>query len=333
MMKNALTMFMYFFLMTACGTLAAAFIFMICCNLTLLVCGESFAFFNWDFYIRGLLISLPLVCVIVLALMIVYGLRHKKNPVIRLAVYVVSGLIVWLILIPSSFTLLHKYEEKYAKTYEVPFLSPGFFRPESGGVFYFSRVQEDGKADGLYIDLTGITGEKGSVVRFSNSIIDADFSGQFADSIIRDAVKLPFVILAPLELYSVLRDKAQDAWNDSFAHWLLFLCLALALGSCIAFENFSAWSLIDALAAFFTGLLICVVNWAYYKGYLFSSVTGKWNELIGDTPVTGGFFNSIIHSPDLFISFVNFIIFVLLTLTGILLFIFKSKTETEDELV
>ena len=303
MMKNALTMFMYFFLMTACGTLAAAFIFMICCNLTLLVCGESFAFFNWDFYIRGLLISLPLICVIVLALMIVYGLRHKKNPVIRLAVYVVSGLIVWLILIPSSFTLLHKYEEKYAKTYEVPFLSPGFFRPESGGVFYFSRVQEDGKADGLYIDLTGITGEKGSVVRFSNSI------------------------------YSVLRDKAQAAWNDSFAHWLLFLCLALALGSCIAFENFSAWSLIDALAAFFTGLLVCVVNWAYYKGYLFSSVTGKWNELIGDTPVTGGFFNSIIHSPDLFINFVNFIIFALLTLTGILLFIFKSKTETEDELV
>ena len=84
-----------------------------------------------------------------------------------------------------------------------PFVS-GFFRPEAGGVFYFSRVEENGKSNGLFIDLSGITGEAGSVVRFFDSPVEELYDGKYSDTLIRDVVKLPLVLLVPLQVYSTL---------------------------------------------------------------------------------------------------------------------------------
>ncbi len=323
-------MLLYYSLGILLGTLAAAFIYMICCDLTLLVAGEEFKYFCGDFFIRGMLVSLPLVASLVLGLLVLYGIRHRNHPVLSIISYCVLGAFTWLVLIPCSFSLTKKYENSGRKRYEVPFLSSGYFRPEAGGVFYFSRVYDDGTADGIFIDLTGITGEKGSVVKYQKSIIDADFSVPFADSLIRDSIKLPFIIVAPLSVYSIMMERGMTAWNNGYISWLVFVSFALALLSCICLKNISNWRLINGLAVLFGALVVCFFNAAYYKGYIFSRAASTFAAyLAGLVEGKAGIIHSFLTAPDPLLALLNVISFVLLIVTGVVCWIMYSRNEEE----
>lgn len=325
-MKTAFSMIIYFLIASIAGLIGAASIYMICCDLTLLVCGEGLSIFNGHFFVRGMIVSFPFVLTFVLGLVIYYCLRHTEHHFIRLFSYIIMCAFTWLVLIPLSFDLGDKYENAFSERYEIPVLSTGFFRPESGGIWYFSRIQQNGTADGLFIDLAGISGERGSVIKFSSEKIDDAFNGQFADTLIRDAIKLPFVVIAPLEMYSTVIEKGKVAWSRGFGAWLVFLTFALALSSVVAFEYISSWRLINGLIILLAAGIICSVNYIYYHGIIFRGTAETWIQLFEQAAEKHtGFVHNMLMAEEPLLAAINFALFIILLFTGIILYILRER--------
>ena len=74
------------------GTLVFATLFMFSCNLTMFVTGLPGSFFSLDFFLHGVLLSVPLVCVVIQILLILYLIRHPNCQLISFVLYVVFGL-------------------------------------------------------------------------------------------------------------------------------------------------------------------------------------------------------------------------------------------------
>lgn len=331
-MKTAFNMILYYCAAVVAGTLLAASIYMISCDLTMLVAGEKLKFFNWDFFIRGVVTVFPLAVMVVLGLILFYGIRHRENHFLRLGTYIFLCAVSWLIVIPVSFDFGNKYTENFAKKYEVPYLSSGYFRPEAGGIFFFSRVAENGTADGVFIDITGITGEQGKIVKFNNSIIDEDFSGQFADTLIRDSIKLPFVIIAPLELYSTVILKAKEAWSKGYVSYLVFLTFILALCSVVALQYLSSWRMINGLAVMLAGGIVCLINYAYHYGLIFKDTGASWSAYFMQlSSQSTGFLKALFAADNPLLAVINLVIFAVLLCTGTLLYFVRGRKEGGEE--
>lgn len=325
-MKNALNMIIYYFSVLILGTVAAALIYMISCDLTVLVAGEKLKVFCWDFFVHGLVVMFPLVVSFALGFLIFYGIRHSENHFIRLAAYAFLGALSWIVFIPLCFNLQETYESSFAENYEIQKLSSGYFRQKNGNVFYFSRIADNGEADGVFIDLIGVTGESGKLVRFSNSKLADDFSSDFADSLVKDAVKLPLVVSVPMQIYSALMESARNAWSGGIGQWLCFLSFALALCSVIAFQYSSGWRLINGLAVMSAAALVCLVNYAFYCGILFKNTRNAWNSYFMElSEKNTGFLQSLFSAQEPMLIFINLVIFAVISVTGILLFAFKYK--------
>lgn len=328
-MKTVFYTISYYVLTVLLGSLAAALVYMVCCDLTVLVAGEKLVFFCGDFFFRGIFASFPLVVCIALFLVVFYGIRHLKKNLWIMCTYVLLCALSWLLLIPLMFNLEQAYKEKYSTEYEISNLSPGFFRKDSGGIFYFSRVSDDGKADGLFIDLSGITGEAGTVSRFSGMKTLSDekeFKSEFADSVIRDSTKLPFAVSAPLNVYLILLEKARTAWAGGCARYVMFLAFALALSASASLQYVSTWRLVNGLISVLAGAAVCVFNYAYYLGFVFKTAAVSWDAYFSSIAVgKNGFWESLLSSGGILLAVVNLAFFVILLASGIFLYIFKGK--------
>lgn len=330
-MKTAFNMIIYYLVATFLGLIVAAGIYMLCCDLTLLVAGEKLNFFNWDFFVRGLFVAFPLTVSVVLGFTIFYGIRHRENHFFRLGAYIFLCALTWFCLVPVCFNLQKSYEDKKTENNQKKLLSSGFFRPEAGGVFYFSRVEENGKSNGLFIDLSGITGEAGSIVRFFDSSVEELYDGKYSDTLIRDVVKLPLVLLVPLQVYSTLIENARSAWNSGWLSWISFLSFVLALCSVISFQYTSGWRLINALSVMFVAGVVCLVNYSFYKGFIFKNLRISWNEhlLAVEPGEKMNFIQKIFENSEPLLVAINLFLFAFILVFGILLFIFKYKNKKE----
>ena len=330
-------MIFYYFATCFLGAIAGAGIYMLSCDLALLVVGEKLVFFNGSFFIEGIFTVFPAVSAVSLGFTVFYGIRHREHHFFRLGAYVLLCVFTWLCLVPVCFNLQKSWEQKNREKKESQTiidkpLSAGFFRPEAGGVFYFSRVEENGNATGLFIDLSGITGEVGNTVRFFSSPVEDVFSGEYRDTLIRDAAKIPLVLAVPLKIYSVLQENARSAWNAGWFSWLSFLTFALALSSVIACQYASSWRLINVILVIFSSGVVCLINYAYYAEFIFKNLRLSWK----------GFFSPAAASPALpldiafpevpfepLLATINLFIFALIFVAGILLYFIKYKNKKE----
>lgn len=322
-MKTLLSNLLYFFMFAIVGTLAGGFIYMISLDLTLLVAGLSLKFFELDFFVKGLLISFPIVMIFDFLFLSLYSLRHKFNPFVKTSVFWVLGILTWLFLIPASFSLNQKFESKFEKP-SSPNLTPGVFRKAAGGVFYFSRVRFDEKVDGVFIDLTGISGEKGKIIKFYNADVSKEFSGSYADSIIEKAVELPFVIKFPLKIYSSLLETAKIAWQGGIKNWILFCSFGILLLSTSFLENLSAWKLVNGISQIFCTFIVCIFNFAFSAGFILKNVAENFNEkFIFNSQNIFAKLLSGTEFPLLYI--INFFFILIFIVSGIILFAVNRK--------
>lgn len=349
-MKTALNMIFYYFAACFFGAIAGAGIYMLSCDLTLMVVGEEVAFFNGRFFVEGIFAVLPAVASVSLGFTIFYGIRHRENHFFRLGAYSLLCAFTWLCLVPLCFNMQKSFEAK-TRQQTVPAnpeqtapetpapkpLSAGFFRPEAGGVFYFSRVEDNGNATGLFIDLSGITGEVGKTVRFFNSPVEDVFAGKYADTLIRDAAKIPLVLTVPLKVYSVLMENARSAWNSGWFSWLCFLTFALALSSVVAYQYTSSWRLINVVAVIFASGVVCLINYAWYAEIIFKNLRLSWRGFFSPAftaePALSAENMSLVQnhagSFEPLLAVINLFIFALFFVTGILLFFFKYRNKKE----
>ncbi len=275
-MKIFFTKLLYFFLIIVFGTVLSSFVFMMSASLTLLVAGESINFFNLDFFVRGILNSLPFVVFVSLSIQVLFGIVHKEKKYLKFISLLFFYLLSFLVIIPVNFELKKKYEEHFINSYEIPLLTSNVFRPTYGGVFFFSRVLDNGNADGIFIDLLGISGEQGAILRFENQPVNPELSDDFADVLIKDSVKLPFFVVAALEVYSTLYGEAYNQWGSGFLSWLKFLSFALLLFSCISFEHVSSWGLINGIVVSMIHFVVIVFNYLFYTDVVLQRINSIW---------------------------------------------------------
>ena len=295
------------------GTLVFATLFMFSCNLTMFVTGLPGSFFSLDFFLHGVLLSVPLVCVVIQILLILYLIRHPNCQLISFVLYVVFGLFAWLLLIPADMRLIEKYESDTIIS-RVNTTSAGFFRKEESGVFYYSRIESDGTADGLFLDTTGSLGQEGAVLPLFNVPVKNESAFPYSDILIKNSLEPSPLVVYPLSVYNALLTAGTYCASVGFLTWLGFATLGLALLSIYGFQFLSSWKMANVSVVLTAAALVVFVNYLYYMNILPSSIknmNARLSQFLGLT--------------DAMIIFANIVIAFVFIVTGTFMGIYRLK--------
>lgn len=318
-MKRIISFAAIYVLSMLVGTFVFATLFMFGCNLTMFVTGLPASFFSLDFFMRGILLSVPLVCVLIQILFVLYLIRHPSSHFVSLIMYAIFGLASWLVLIPADLGLISRYNPGaiYSRTEAS---SDGIFRKEPNGIFYYSRVKDEGLVDGLYIDTNGYFGQEGRIIHLFDVRVRNESAFPYSDILIKNSLQPSQLVVYPLEIYSALLATAQRAAYTGFSNWLSFASLGLALLMIYALQFTSSWKLASVTSVIAAAGIIVSVNYLYYMGFLPSvlkEISSRLSEL-------GGGENPLIVLSNLIIS-------VLLFLFGIFMGIYRLRGNSAME--
>ena len=330
-MKTSLSLLLVYIVICIFGTAAGSMLYMMYGDLLVFVAGKPLVFFSADLFIRGAFFTFPLVCAFSSLFMVLYIVRHPAKILFPLITYILTGALSWGLLIPFCTSLSAEYELKSpAKASAEIVVSPGFFREDNGGVYYYSRVGQDGKAEGLYIDLQGFSGEQGKVIPLDNAPVNMQAAAPFSDLLIRDTVTLPRVVKVPVDLYKKQLLFAQSARSAGYISWLCFASLGVALLSVFALRKFSAWRLLSACVATAAFIGIGVANCACYgSGALASAANrsiGWWTAFCSKVP---GWLSWLAKIQSPFVVIMNVGICLVLVILGIVLDVVRKHHQAD----
>ena len=321
-MKRALYFAIIYLASCFVGTLIFATIYMFSCNLTMFVTGLPAQFFSLKAFTAGILLSFPLVCIIIPVLLILYVIRHPGNGLISFVMYVFFVLLSWLLLIPLDLHLLCANELSESDT-RITATSSGVFRNEENGVYFYSRIDENNLAEGLFIDTLGYTKSENSVIPFVNHEVKTESAFPYSDILIRDSLRPPELVTYPLSVYESLIISGEYSSAMGFLAWLSFASLGLALLSIYGLQFLSSWKLSNAIAVVVSAIAIVFINYLYYMnimpGFLkdFSSRLSQYSGI-----------------KDPLICIINVILAVLFMIVGIFMKFYRlgdgSILETEE---
>ena len=312
-MKRTLSFIVIYFGSLLVCSLIFAMLFMLNCNLTMFVTGVSSSFFSMHFFMVGLLTCFPLVCVLTQILLILYFIRHPSNQLISLILYVIFGAISWLVLIPTDLHLVARYESDAIST-RIEASSTGIFRNEGSGVYYYSSIDDEGNADGIYIDTLGFHSKQGTVIPFFDSKIHNESAFPYSDILIKDSLQPSEFVVFPLSVYNSLFTAANYSSSLGFLAWLAFASIGLALLSIYGFQFGSSWKLANVVYVICSAVFIIFINYFYYMNLLpdvLKDVSAKLSSLTGTN-------NSLII-------LINLIITAIFVLFGVFMGIYRLK--------
>lgn len=282
-MKRALYFAIIYLASLLVGTLIFATLFMFSCNLTMFVTGVHSSFISLHFFMAGILLSFPLVCVITQVLLVLYLIRHPQQFVLSLILYVVFGLASWLALIPTDLRLIARYESDTVSA-RVEATSAGVFRKEESGVFYYSRIAEDGTADGLFFDTTGSFGLEGTVRPLFGIPVKNESAFPYSDVLIKNSLEPSELVTHPLSVYNALLTAAGYSASLGFFAWLGFASLGLALLAVFGIQFTSSWKLANVVCVITAATAIVLINYLYYMNILpelLRELAAKLSQLSG----------------------------------------------------
>ena len=317
-MKRILSFIVIYVASILVCTLVFATLFMFSCNLSMFVTGTESSFFSLQFFLNGVLLSLPLSCVLIQVLLVFYLIRHPSQHILSLVFYLVFGAISWLVLVPTDLHLISRYESDLITT-RLESSSAGVFRKEESGVFYYSRIDEDGSADGIFFDTTGFSGSEGEVIPFFDMPVKNESAFPYSDILIKNALQPSPLVTYPLAVYNALLTAGAYSASLGFISWLAFASLGLALLAVYGVQFLSSWKLANVISVFVVVLAIVAVNYLYYMNILpapLKEVAAKLSEFTG--------------AKDPLIILVNLIFAVLLTAFGIFMGIYRYGTSLSD---
>lgn len=266
-MKRALYFAIIYLASLFVGTILFSTLYMFSCNLTMFVTGLPANFFSLSFFTRGILTTFPLVCVLVQVLLVLYIIRHPRNYRISLILYIVFGLLSWLVFVPADLRLFDRYQPDLGQT-RVGQTSSGVFRKEAGGVIYYSRIDENGNSDGLYIDISELQDSDHAVVPFFDVPAKNESAFPYSDILIKNSLEPPKLVTYPLAVYSALLTAGQYSSALGFLAWLSFASIGLALLSVFGLQFASSWKLANVATVIVGVIFIVLINFFYYMNYM-----------------------------------------------------------------
>ncbi len=266
-MKRALYFAVIYLASMFVGTVIFATLFMFSCNLNMFVTGLPVSFFSLNYFMTGILLSVPLVCILIQILLILYIIRHPGCQIISLIIYAVFGLLSWLVFIPADLKLIARYESDVVSC-RVEAASTGVFRKEANGVYYYTRIDEDGSADGLFLDTTGYLGQEGAVVPLFDIPVKNESAFPYSDILIKNSLQPPVLVTYPLSVYNALLTAAQYSSSLGFLSWLAFASIGLALLTVYGIQFMSSWKLANVTFVICFAVGILFINYLYYMNIL-----------------------------------------------------------------
>ena len=318
-MKRALYFAIIYLASMLVGTIAFATLFMFSCNLNMFVTGQSVSFFSLHFFMTGILLSIPLVCILIQILLILYIIRHPKCQLVSLIMYLVFGFVSWIFVIPMDLKLVSRYESDDVLA-RVETSSTGVFRKESNGVYYFTRIGDDGSADGLFFDTTGYLGQEDTVVPLFNVPVKNESAFPYSDILIKNSLQPNQLVTYPLSIYNALLTSAQYSASLGFWAWLAFASMGLALLSVYGTQFMSSWKLANVACVIISAVVVLLINYFYYMNILpdiLKELAGRLSNFTG--------------LKDPLIVLINLIITVLCIAVGIFMGIYRLRGVESEE--
>ena len=312
-MKRVLSFAVIYIASMLVGTFIFATLFMFSCNLTTFVTGLPASFFSLHLFMTGIFLSVPLVCVLIQVLFVLYLIRHPKSQIVSLIMYAIFGLVSWLVLIPMDLELIARYDSDTVSS-RVEASSAGVFRKEASGIFYYSHIDEDGTADGVFLDTEGTFNQEGTVVPLFDVTVKNESAFPYSDILLKDSLQPPALVIYPMQVYSALLTAAQYSSSLGIFAWLAYASLGLALLSIYGLQFASSWKLASVSVVVSAAGVIIFVNYLYYMSILpsvFKEVAAKLAELTG--------------AKDPLIVLTNLIIAALLLVFGVFMGIYRLK--------
>lgn len=315
-MKKAFHIILIYLLVCVFGTAALAALFMFNLDLMSYVADVPSKLFSLDSFLFGICVSFPFAAALSLVAAIFYTIKKPENQIAGLAAYIALGALTWLVLIPLSVKKISNFESNGTSGiyFQAEKTSSGLFRKDEGGVFYYSRILDDGNADGIFIDTSGYVGGKEKIKSFYDSPVNNESSYPFSDILVKDALKPPKYVTYPLEIYTSLLTAAENSQKSGFLGWIFFASFALALLSAYGTQFFSGWRICSALYVIIISVFVVFVNYFYYMGFL-PSFLAQFDAL----------FKKTFSAENAFVVFLNLLISVILILLGIFMGIYRKK--------
>ncbi len=321
-MKTAVSFIFSFIMMCLVGTVFTALIFMAGKNLMYLVAGQPLSFFSLDFFLQGLFVMFPLICVIAQLLLILYIIRHPAGQILPFIMFTIISFCSWVILIPCDMQLADSYIKKSAvEEKPAPPMTPGYFREEVGGVYYYTRLLENGNADGVLLDVNDRYGSrKGGVYKFYDQKTANASAVPYADVLVKKAVEPSGMISYPMKVYNTLIDTAMKSWKSGFSTWLAFASLGLAFYALYGLQFASSWRLLNSFLILLFGNGISYLNYLIYIEKFFPEFVLAVTEKV-----------SFISGPNPFIVLVNLVLFIIFAVYGVVMRIYRLKKRPIDD--
>lgn len=314
-MKSSLVksfnVFIVFLLTILFGTILVACLYVVNMSCRSLVVGQTAGFFDFSYFVGGILLMLPVVCMCTGFFMWAYLIKHAESEKLPITFYYIIYIATWLFLIPFLMFVRKTYFQSQAQNFvqkEIN-LSSGYFRTQDDFVFYFSDVDED-SADGLIIDLSG---KDKDVYTFNN--VKLSQKEGFKDPLIENDVKIPILLEKIINGFRNLMFYAENFRAKGYFSWLCFASIGLALASLAGLRNISNWKLLNFISEIFFMIGILIFNFMILSGKLFANFNQEVNE----------FFKFLPDGASAFLIIMNILCFIIFFMTGIIVGSVKSK--------
>lgn len=322
-MKKAFHIILIYLLVCVFGTAALAALFMFNQDMHSYVTDVPSKLFSLQSFLCGASVSFPLTASAALFAVILLMIRNRKNQILSLVIFVCLAAATWIFLIPLSLDFLSDLEaENENQNFQSQTTSIGIFRENESGVFYNSRILENGNADGIFIDTSGLSGNEEKIIRFYDSPVNNSEAYPYSDILVKNALEPPKYVTYPLEVYTSLLTAADNSHRFGFFAWLFFASFGLALAATYGLQFFSSWRLCSALSVATGQILIVFINYFYYMGFFPSSLKQLESLISENLPFS--IENSLILA-------INILISLILVAFGIVMGIYRTRKANLSE--
>ncbi len=281
-MKTALSLVISYLAFCVFGIALCAFLYMVCEGLVTFVVGQHMSFFSLDFFKKGLVFSIPAVCVVAQLRLILRVLkinRAKKARIAEIDRNLVVGLLLHMLFCSLSWFVLFPAVADFAASQmnsgivAINPVSTGYFREnDSGIIYYYTEVHSDGSADGLLFDTNKKEPTSVDVVQFKNLTTAGVSAYPYSDVLVRNAIHAPKGVSDSFDVYSTILRMGKKSWEKGLPSWLSFASLGLVIVSIYGFQFASSWRLINSIFTFLVAAFAAFMNYLYYVGKLPSFV-------------------------------------------------------------
>lgn len=208
---------------------------------------------------------------------IAYTIRYPQNGLARIITHTVLSIVSWLVIIPLCLVGANKFEDMDVYNKKEIALTPKFFRPDDGNLYYYSSVDDTTKtATGVAFKLQDINNTSDDSVLLEGAPLFQSDIQPFSDILIYNTLSISSFIDTVLPALYYNNKSAMEAFSEGLIPWLAFASWGLALYAVIGVRRLFQWRLLNFCVAVLVYLAICIINLSYtlgWDGNIFNLVT------------------------------------------------------------